>query len=230
MEMNLRSFAALTFDCYGTLINWEEGILGALAPLRQQSKQVVSDDDVLERYAISESRMEADEYKSYREVLANVGKEMAAYLGVSVAAGDDGFLADSIADWMPFPDTVDSLAKLKDHFKLGIISNIDDDLFALSAKRLQVPFDHVVTAEQVGSYKPSHNNFNRAIEIIGLPKDKILHVAQSIYHDIEPANELGLANVWVNRRRGKPGSGATHPATATPTLEVPDLATLVSLL
>ena len=230
MEMNLRSFAALTFDCYGTLIDWEQGILGALAPLRQESKLELSDDDALERYAQAESRAQAGGYKRYREVLAEVARELAAYLKVDLAPATEGFLAESIADWVPFGDTVESLAKLKDHYRLAVISNIDDDLFALSASRLQVPFDNIITAEQVVSYKPSHNNFLRAIEVIGLPKEKILHVAQSLYHDIKPANELGLSNVWVNRRGAKPGSGATHPATATPTLEVPDLATLVSLL
>lgn len=228
--MDLRRFAALTFDCYGTLIDWEGGILGALAPLRRESRPDVSDDDVLERFAQAESRVQAGGYKPYREVLVDVARELAAYLEVDLATDAEGFLAESIADWKPFPDTVDSLAKLKDHYRLAVISNIDDDLFAPSARRLQVPFDHVVTAEQVGSYKPSHNNFLRAIERIGLPKEKILHVAQSLYHDIKPANELGLSNVWVDRRRGKPGSGATHPATATPTLEVPDLATLASLI
>ena len=230
MEMDLRRFAALTFDCYGTLIDWEGGILAALAPLRLDSKRDASDDELLERYAIVEARAQSGEYRSYRRVLEQVGGELAASLAVDLAPGDEGFLADSIGDWPPFPDTVDSLAKLKESFELAVVSNIDDDLFALTAKRLGVEFDYVVTAERVGSYKPSHNNFLRAIEIIGQPKDKILHVAQSLYHDIKPANELGLSSVWVNRRGDKRGSGATHPATATPTLEVPDLATLVSLL
>jgi 2-haloacid dehalogenase len=228
--MDLGRFAALSFDCYGTLIDWEGGILRALAPLRAESRREVSDDEILERFALAEARVQSGEYKYYRGVLADVGREMAACLEVSLAPGNEEFLADSIADWTPFPDTVESLAKLKEHFRLAVISNIDDDLFALSAERLRVPFDHVITAGQVGSYKPAHDNFLRAIEVIGLPQDSILHVAQSLYHDIKPANELGLATVWVNRRHGQPGSGATHPATAIPTLEVPDLATLASLL
>ena len=133
--MNLRSFAALTFDCYGTLIDWEQGILGALAPLRQESKLELSDDDALERYAQAESRAQAGGYKRYREVLAEVARELAAYLKVDLAPATEGFLAESIADWVPFGDTVESLAKLKDHYRLAVISNIDDDLFALTASR-----------------------------------------------------------------------------------------------
>ena len=228
--MDLRAFAALTFDCYGTLIDWESGILDALAPLRREAGSEVGDEELLERFAAVEARFQTGEFKRYRAVLCDVGREMARFLGVSLRPGDGGFLADSIADWKPFPDTVSALAKLKAQFQLAIVSNIDDDLFALTAKRLQVPFDYVVTAEQVGSYKPAHGNFLRAIERIGLPRGQILHVAQSLYHDIKPADELGLSTVWVNRRGGKPGSGATPPASATPVLEVPDLATLVSLL
>jgi 2-haloacid dehalogenase len=121
---------------------------------------------------------------------------------------------------------VEALKYLKERYKLAVISNIDDDLFAHSARHLGVPFDWVITAEQVESYKPSLNNFEKAIEIIGAPRGEILHVAQSLYHDIAPAKELGLANVWVNRRHNLKGYGATYPADAVPDLEVPDLATL----
>jgi len=230
IAVDLSDFKVLTFDCYGTLIDWEAGILDALAPLRRDSERDVEDDAVLERYALTESRIQAGEFKRYREVLAEVGREMAASFDVELRPGGEGFLAESIAGWRPFPDTVSALAKLKERFRLAIVSNIDDDLIALSVKHLQVDFDHVVTAEQVGSYKPSHNNFLRAIERVDVPKGQILHVAQSLYHDIQPANELGLSNAWVNRRKGRRGSGATAPATATPTLEVPDLATLASLV
>jgi 2-haloacid dehalogenase len=227
--LDITRFEALTFDCYGTLIDWESGILDALAPLRRESAREVADDRLLERYALAESRAQTGGYKRYRDVLAEVTRDVAAFLGVEAAA-TEGMLADSIANWKPFPDTVAALTRLNERFRLSIISNIDDDLFTLSAKWLEVAFEHVVTAEQVGSYKPSHNNFLRAIDRIGLPKQKILHVAQSLYHEIVPANELGLKNVWVNRRGNRPGHGATRPATATPTLEVPDLASLASLI
>jgi len=228
--IDLSGFKVLTFDCYGTLIDWEAGILDALSPLRRDSDRDVEDDAVLERYALAESRIQAGDFKRYREVLREVGREMAAFFDVDLVPSGDGFLAESIAGWRPFPDTVSALAKLKERFRLVVVSNIDDDLIALSVNHLQVGFDHVVTAEQVGSYKPSHNNFLRAIERVGVPKGQILHVAQSLYHDIQPANELGLSNVWVNRRKGKQGSGATAPNTATPTFEVPDLTTLASLV
>jgi 2-haloacid dehalogenase len=226
----LTRYKALTFDCYGTLIDWESGILQALAPLRRAAERQFSDNDVLERYARAESRVQAREYKRYRAVLKEVALEMAEFLKVGPGPRDDNAIADSIGTWEPFPDTVDALGTLGNHYRLAIVSNIDDELFELSAKHLEVPFDFVITSEQVGSYKPSHNNFNRAVERTGLPKDRILHVAQSLYHDIKPASEIGLATVWVNRRKGRAGSGATHPAEATPTLEVPDLATLARLV
>jgi 2-haloacid dehalogenase len=138
-------------------------------------------------------------------------------------------LPESLPQWPPFPDTVASLARLKQKYKLAVISNTDDDLFAETAKTLQVPFDWIITAQQAKSYKPSRNNFQRALEKIGLPKEKILHVGQSLYHDIVPTRELGWANVWVNRRSGKKGQGATVTADIKPDLEVPDLKTLAEL-
>ena len=227
--LDLKRFKVLTFDCYGTLIDWESGILEALEKLRNRSRRTLSDEQLLEQYALVESNVQAGVYKRYREVLRDVATEMASFLGVDVDPQENDMLADSIEHWMPFPDTVDALRRLKTRFQLAIVSNIDDDLFAHSARHLEVPFDFVITAEQVQSYKPSHNNFLRAIEGMGVPRDEILHVAQSLYHDIKPANELGLANVWVNRRGDKRGFGATQPAEATPSLEVPDLATLAQM-
>jgi 2-haloacid dehalogenase len=227
--MDFSKFEVLTFDCYGTLIDWESGILEALAPMRSRSESARTDDECLERYAALEASIQEGEYRSYRDVLAVVGREMAFYFDVALNAGEEGFLADSIAGWKPFADTTAALERLARRFRLAVISNIDDDLFVRSEKHLVVAFDCVVTAQSVGSYKPSHNNFLRAIERIGLSPDRILHVAQSRYHDIKPANELGLANVWINRRHGRPGAGATAPASAVPGLEVPSLAALAEL-
>jgi 2-haloacid dehalogenase len=224
--LDLTKFKALTFDCYGTLIDWESGILETLSPFRAEAQRKPTDEEILEFYAQAESKEQAGGYKPYRDVLANVMKAVASYLGIEIDEHETGLLSRSIAYWKPFPDTVESLERLARRYRLVIVSNIDDDLFRFSAAHLQVPFDDVVTAEQVGAYKPSHKNFHTAIERIGLPKEEILHVAQSLFHDIKPANELGIANVWVNRRRGREGFGATHPADATPTMEVPDLATL----
>jgi len=227
--LDLKKFKVLTFDCYGTLIDWESGILKALEQLRSKSKRTLSDEQLLEHYALIESNVQAGVYKRYRVVLRDVATEIASFLGVEVDPQENDMFADSIEYWMPFPDTVDALRRLKKHFQLAIVSNIDDALFAHSARHLEVPFDHVITAEQVQSYKPSHNNFLRAIERIGVARDEILHVAQSLYHDIKPANELGLASVWINRRGDKRGFGATKPAEANPSLEIPDLATLAKL-
>jgi 2-haloacid dehalogenase len=138
-------------------------------------------------------------------------------------------LADSIGDWEPFPDTVDALRRLEKRYKLAVVSNVDDGLFARTAKNLEVTFDRVVTAEQVRAYKPSRRVFEQALERIGRPRDRVLHVAQSVYHDIVPAKAMGLAAVWINRRVGKTGSGATLGADGTPDLELPDLESLARL-
>ena len=227
--MDFSRFEVLTFDCYGTLIDWESGILSALEPMRARSENERTDDECLERYAALESSIQAGEYMKYRDVLAIVGREMASFLGVSLDGREEGYLADSIAGWKPFADSVEALQRLSRRYRLAVISNIDDDLFAHSERHLGVKFDSVVTAGAVRTYKPSHNNFLRAIERIGLPPERILHVAQSLYHDIKPAGELGLASVWVNRRHGRPGAGATAPAIAVPSLEVPSLAALAEL-
>jgi 2-haloacid dehalogenase len=134
----------------------------------------------------------------------------------------------SVKDWPAFPDSPAALQALHRKFRLAIISNIDDDLFAFSAQRLQVRFDWIITAEQAKSYKPSLNNFRLAFERIGVPQTRILHVAQSLFHDIAPANALGLSSVWVNRRHDKAGSGATPVAQARPDVEVPDLRALAA--
>jgi 2-haloacid dehalogenase len=228
--LDFKKFKVLTFDCYGTLIDWESGILSALARIREEAHLPETNSDLLEHYALIESSAQHGEYKPYKEILREVMRNMAGHFQVTLDKYGEDTLATSIMYWKPFPDTVKALRSLKRHFKLAIISNIDDDLFAHSARHLEVPFDWIITAEQVRSYKPSPNNFERAIEKIGHPKEAILHVAQSLYHDIAPANEIGLANVWVNRRKDQEGSGATYPAEAAPTLEVPDLATLATIV
>ena len=228
--MNFDSFRVMSFDCYGTLIDWETGILDALSPLRSLSSRDTTDDELLELYATAESRIQSGEYRKYRDVLRLVTADVAAALGVAAGRYDPDALPDSIAGWRPFPDTVDSLSRLKRRYELVVLSNIDDDIFAKTALRLGVTFDHVITAEQAQSYKPSHNNFHLVLERIGRQRHEVLHVAQSLFHDIKPARELGIATVWVNRRGGREGGGATYPAEARPDLEVPDLASLVRLV
>jgi 2-haloacid dehalogenase len=222
-------FTYLTFDCYGTLIDWERGILDALRPLLARHGATLTDDQILELYGDLESAAEAGPYQPYRDVLAAVVDGFGARLGFTPTAAERASLAASVGDWPAFPDTVDALQTLARRYRLAILSNVDDDLFTGSARRLGVDFAAVITAQQVGSYKPDRRNFRAALARLEAPPDRVLHVAQSLFHDIAPAKELGLTTVWVNRRHDRPGFGATPPATAQPDLEVPDLRTLARM-
>lgn len=228
--LNFNNFAVLTFDCYGTLIDWETGIWQALQPVFAVHGIDLTQDQALELYAELEAEAERGEYRDYKTVLKTVLQGMGQRLGFHPTPAELEGFAQSVRDWPPFPDTVEALRRLKRRYRLAILSNIDDDLFAFSAQHLQVPFDWVVTAQQLRSYKPALRNFHLALERIGQPKEKVLHVAQSLFHDIAPAKAVGLTTVWINRRQGKEGSGATPPVQATPDLEVPDLATLADLV
>jgi len=227
--LNFDQYQVLTFDCYGTLIDWEGGMLAALRKTLGDHGIKLEDEKILELFAEFEST-EEKEYKSYREVLKGVVRRFGDRLHFQPSAAEQEALPDSIQLWQPFPDTVAALKQLKQRFQLVIISNVDDDLFAGTAEHLQVEFDQVITAQQVKSYKPSLNNFHVAFECIGIPKAQILHVAASLHHDIVPANTLELANVWVNRRVGMTGSGAAMAAIAQPNLEVPNLRVLADLI
>jgi 2-haloacid dehalogenase len=226
--LDLHRFRVLTFDCYGTLIDWESGILAALGPLLAAHGKSLADEKLLELYGELEAEAEAGEYQSYRKVLEGVARGVGQRLGFEASGQEARSLPESLKNWPPFPDTVAALKKLKTRYKLAIVSNTDDDLFAHTASLLEVPFDWVITAQQAGSYKPSHNNFRLALERIALPPEQVLHCGQSIYHDVVPARELGLATVWVNRR-GTKGGGATRAAQGQPDLEVPDLKTLAEM-
>jgi 2-haloacid dehalogenase len=219
-------YKVFTFDCYGTLIDWETGIWSAVEPLLRLHGVGATRDDVLEIFGRLESEAEQGVFRNYRTILETVMAGIASHYGFSVTREEAGAFADSVRRWPPFPDSRVALAALASKYRLAVISNVDDDLFAGSAAQLGAPFDWIITAEQVGSYKPSTNNFLRAFERIGYPREEILHCAQSLYHDISPARALGLGTVWINRRRGKTGTGATPPADAVPDLEVPDLASL----
>lgn len=224
--LNLRRFEFITFDCYGTLIDWESGILEALRPFRERNGLDVGDADILAQYAELESQLEAGEYRRYRDVLRGVMRGLAVRHGVGADNVDVDALVESLPRWRPFPDTVEALERLHRHVRLGIISNTDEDLFSQTACRLAVKFDVVVTAGQVQSYKPAQRNFLAALDRIGIPRERLLHAAQSRYHDVAPAHALGIATVWVNRRGDRSGGGATPVADAVPDLEVPDLKTL----
>jgi 2-haloacid dehalogenase len=224
--INFDRYKILTFDCYGTLIDWESGILAALKPLLSAHGHNLDDEQLLRLFIEFEAEIQKGEYIKYAEVLRKVVQKIGEEFKFNPNATELDSLANSIKHWLPFPDTVAALKALKQKFKLAIISNIDDNLFAFSAQHLEVEFDSIITAEQVKSYKPSLNNFRTAIDRIGLPLEQILHVACSIYHDVVPAQSLGISTVWVNRRAGKEGIGANLPVVAQPDLEVPDLRTL----
>ncbi len=153
---------------------------------------------------------------------------MAADLGFEPTPDEIERFSASVADWPAFADSVAALQRLKTRFRLGVLTNCDDDLFAASNRRLAVDFDWIVTAQQVGSYKPAEANFQALFERVGVPPDRILHVAQSLFHDHEPAKRLGLTTVWIDRRGDRPGSGATPPAAATPDATFPDMASFAS--
>lgn len=222
-------FEYLSFDCYGTLIDWEMGILGYLRPLLQSKGCVVSDDEVLNLYSDFEPRQQQVAYRPYREILAAVVGEFAEHFKFEVTRQEADGLAESIRDWLPFPDTVGALGEVKRRYKLAILSNIDDDLFAMTRPKLGVDLDLVVTAQQVGSYKPSRRNFETLLQRLPVGKERLLHVAESLYHDVVPARELGIATVWVNRRQGRPAA-ATKLVEAQPDLEVPTVGALAEVV
>ncbi len=227
--MDFKRFDCLSFDCYGTLIDWETGLLSILHSILRRHGAELGDQQLLESYAAAETDIEAGGYRPYREVLREVLARFGRQYGFSPNPEELDEFSLSVKDWPPFPDSREALAALQQKYKLIILSNIDDDLFQHSARRLGIDFDAVFTAQQIGAYKPSEANFRYLLENAGLPRERILHVAQSLFHDIAPAKRVGLATVWVNRRSGQAGTGATPSAQAEPDLEVPDLRTLATL-
>jgi 2-haloacid dehalogenase len=218
----------ISFDCYGTLIDWESGILGYFRPLLQRKNRHVSDGEILDRYSECEPRNQQT-YKPYRDVLAGVVRDFGARFNFGVSPEEAAGLAQSIRSWRPFPDTVPALQRLKSRYKVAVLSNIDDDLFALTAPKLGVELDLVITAQQVESYKPSLRNFETLLQHLPVDKRRLLHAAESLYHDVVPAHTLGILTAWVNRRQGRP-SAATKLVAAQPDLEVPSVGALADLL
>ena len=201
---NANDYDALTFDCYGTLIDWGAGLVDHLQPLLLERDAHVIDDFLLEFFADVEPEIQAAGVL-YADVLREVLRRLGSRLGFTP---DDELLdafAASVARWPAFPDTVPALERLGEHFDLVVVSNVDNALFAGSAERLGVDFKHVITAEDVGAYKPDRRMFDHARQLLG--DARILHVAQSVYHDIEPATALGLPTVWIRRDRNaaRPG-------------------------
>jgi len=230
LALDFSRFSIITFDCYGTLIDWESGILGAIRPIISAHGAHLSDVEVLRMYGEIEADEESGEYQPYREILRAVVRRFGTRLGFVSSEKEQESLPNSLANWKPFPDTVAALRQLKQGFKLGILSNIDDDLFSATAPQLEVDFDHVVTAAQSRAYKPSLDIFRLAQKKIELPVTQWLHAGQSIYHDVIPAQSLGIATVWVNRPSPLPNSGAAKPAQAKPDVELASLQELADLV
>jgi 2-haloacid dehalogenase len=228
--MDFSHFTTISFDCYGTLTDWESGILPVLRTVLANHGQSLPDADILKLYGEFEAEAENGPYQSYRDVLQSVVRAFADRFHFNASATEIRSLSESVASWRPFPDTVPALRELQRRYKLAVISNIDDDLFAQTRKYLEVEFDGVITAEQARSYKPSVNNFQMALRRLGLPPERLLHAAQSIYHDVVPAQSLGISTVWVNRKSARPGIGAVRASMGKPDLEVPDLASLAALM
>lgn len=226
--LDFARFEVLTFDCYGTLINWEDGILDSLRPILAKHKKSSDDATILQLFGEFEASEEQGKYRRYREVLESVVRRFGDHLGFEASKEETESLPDSLARWKPWPDTVTALHELQRRFRLCIISNVDDDLFAGTQPKLEVRFDHVITAQQAKAYKPSLKIFELALSRIGVSSHRILHVGQSIYHDVIPAQSLGLATVWVNRPSARKGVGAVKPSQGHADLEVSGLAELAA--
>ena len=228
--LDFTRFEVLTFDCYGTLINWEDGILACLHRILAARGKVLDDATTLRLYGDFEAEAEQGEYRSYREVLKSVVRQFGEKLGFAPTNQELNSLPESVRDWKPWPDTVAGLCELQSRFRLAIISNIDDDLFAATLPNLGAKFDQIITAQQAGAYKPSLKMFKLALSRMGVSPGQVLHVGQSIYHDVLPAQSLGMSTVWVNRPSLRKGVGAVKAAEGRPDLQVSSLAELAALL
>lgn len=213
--IDLSQTRAFTFDCYGTLIDWETGLKGVLNAWAVASDVPARDDQVLELFAAHEARVEAEQPRLlYSDVLREVMRRLSLQLGVSASPEWVERLGTSVGDWPAFTDSADALLRLKEKYRLCILSNVDHVSFAGSRRKLIADFDLVVTAEDVGSYKPDARNFAALIghlRTIDISPDQVVHVAQSLYHDHAPAKRLGLKSIWIDRRHGTQGFGATLP-------------------
>ncbi len=213
--IDFRNIQAMTFDCYGTLVDWERGILAVLRPWAARHQLAVSDSELLRAYAEAEHPCQQVAPRTpYPDILRAVHARIAERFGVRLSAGEGDILAISIKEWPPFDDTVAALAELKQRFKLLILSNIDRASFAHTNRRLGIEFDAVITAEDVGSYKPAPGHFRRALELLaamGIAPAQTVHVAESRFHDHVPAQAIGLQTVWVRRRHRRSETAATPP-------------------
>ena len=208
-------YGTLSFDCYGTLIDWEKGIAAALRPWAGRRGLELADDELVAVFGAVETVVEGEHPADpYPEILAEVMRRIGDRLGAPVADDEAAAFGASVGDWPAFPDTAEALARLAERYRLVILSNVDRGSFAASNRRLGVTFDWVVTAEDVGAYKPDRAMFDAllaAVEADGSQRGRLLHVAESLYHDHLPAAEAGIDSVWIHRRFDRGGFGATHP-------------------
>lgn len=211
--MNLTDFKVLSFDCYGTLIDWESGMVKGLVPLTSLIEPALTRDQILEAHARYESSQQLwTPAMRYCDLLSIVYKRLAEEWGLSAQPEACEAYGQSVANWPAFPDSSEALQYLKQHYKLVILSNVDNRSFSGSNNRLEVAFDAIVTAEDVGSYKPSDRNFEYMLDKLrqhGIDKNEILHTAESMFHDHVPGKRHGLASCWIYRRHDKQGFGAT---------------------
>ncbi len=221
--MKLSDFKVLTFDCYGTLIDWESGIAAALQPQLSRARPQLSPNAVLEAFARHEAAQETETPSMiYSDLLALVHRRLADEWGVQPDEAEDARFGASVPDWPAFPDSRSALAYLKQHYKLVILSNVDRASFAGSNRRLGVEFDAIFTAQDIGSYKPDPANFRYLLARLaerGTTRGEILHTAQSLFHDHAPAKQAGLATAWIDRRHERAGWGATMPPPADATYD-----------
>jgi 2-haloacid dehalogenase len=217
-DLDLTKYKALSFDCYGTLIDWETGIAAVLAPWAREQGLNLSEEELLLAYADNEAAVEGETPLAlYPDVLAMAFRRTGQKLSTPVSDAWAQRLGDSVPDWPAFPDSADALARLAQHYKLIILSNVHRAGFAASNQRLRGDFAAIITAEDVGAYKPAEKHF-RALDAtlpgLGVDRGGLLHVAQSLFHDHVPAKREGLPSVWINRRHDRPGWGATPEPTA----------------
>lgn len=224
MENNLEQVEVLTFDCYGTLIDWESGIRQSLEALRTEHGVEQTVDQLLATWEAIQFEMIRGPYRRYRDILRDSLRETFAKVGVSLSSAEANSLGDHLGTWAPFDDTVESLRRLATRYKLGILSNIDDDLLAHSVQHLGVSFDELITAEQLQSYKPQPAHFEEAIRRFGRPANCFLHGAFGFKYDQAPALAQGMSTAWIKR------PGWIRDDVATPTYETDSLAGLVRLL
>lgn len=221
----------LTFDCYGTLVDWESGILEKVRAIFARHEIHAPGTEILRRYAELEARAESgDEWRPYREVLGEVMRDLCDAWDIPEEEAEVGALADSLPSWPLFDDAREALGRLGSAFGLAIVSNVDDDLFEGTRRALDVELVEVVTAEQARAYKPSLRPFELLLERLDCGPEEILHVAQSLYHDHEPAHRLGLPSIRVNRPSRLPGRGVAPATELRPAREVPDLISVAELL